>query len=54
MNEGLVKLWNEQVKPNDIVYILGDFSLNPKAVRDFAPRLNGIKHLILGNHDAPF
>lgn len=54
MNEGLVKLWNEQVGPNDIVYILGDFSLSPKAVKDFAPRLNGTKHLICGNHDAPF
>ena len=54
MNEGLVKLWNEQVGPNDEVYILGDFSLSPKAAQQFAPRLNGTKHLILGNHDAPF
>ena len=49
-----MKLWNEQVAPDDIVYIIGDFSLSPKAAQQFAPRLNGTKHLILGNHDAPF
>lgn len=54
MNEGLVKLWNEQVNPQDEVYVLGDFSLSPKMVMQFANRLNGKKHLILGNHDAPF
>lgn len=54
MNEGLVKLWNEQVSKNDTVYVLGDFSLSPKAVIQFAPRLNGKKILICGNHDAPF
>tara|TARA_R110000868_G_scaffold66014_5_gene196986 strand:- start:576 stop:1253 length:678 start_codon:yes stop_codon:yes gene_type:complete len=54
MNEGLVKLWNEQVNPEDVVYIIGDFSLSPGAVRDYAHRLNGTKHLVLGNHDAPF
>lgn len=54
MNEGLVKLWNEQVNPQDLVYIIGDFSLSPKAAQEFAPRLNGTKILICGNHDAPF
>lgn len=54
MNEGLVKLWNEQVTPQDEVFIIGDFSLSPKAVMEYANRLNGTKRLILGNHDAPF
>jgi calcineurin-like phosphoesterase family protein len=36
------------------LYILGDFSLSPKAVMEFAHKLNGKKHLICGNHDAPF
>jgi len=54
MNEGLVAIWNKAVRPQDIVYVLGDFSLSPKAAQLYAPRLNGTKHLILGNHDAPF
>jgi calcineurin-like phosphoesterase family protein len=51
MNDTLVANWNSTVKPNDTVYILGDFSLDKNAIRDILPRLNGIKHLIAGNHD---
>lgn len=53
MNEFLIDKWNRKVKPNDVVYHLGDFSLS----RDFGivnsvfERLNGQKNLILGNHD---
>lgn len=54
MNEGLVTLWNEQVKSNDIVFVLGDLSLSPKAMEQYSHRLNGIKRLIPGNHDAVF
>jgi calcineurin-like phosphoesterase family protein len=54
MNEGLVKLWNEQVNPQDEVWVLGDFSLSPKMVLQFVNRLNGKKKIVLGNHDAPF
>jgi calcineurin-like phosphoesterase family protein len=51
MNEELIKRWNERVKPEDTVYHLGDFALAHRAVTVFAPRLNGHKHLIMGNHD---
>lgn len=54
MNEAMVKIWNETVGPEDTIYVVGDFSLSPKAVETYLPRLNGEKHLILGNHDAPF
>jgi calcineurin-like phosphoesterase family protein len=55
MNEGMIENWNKVVTNDDIVYILGDFSLSPKAVELILPRLNGKeKILILGNHDAPF
>lgn len=52
MNEGLIENWNENVKPNDIVYHLGDFSFGStentiKIIR----RLNGLKHFVSGNHD---
>lgn len=51
MNEEMVKRWNSVVGPGDVVYYLGDFSLANRSVEYFAPRLNGEKHLIMGNHD---
>lgn len=51
MNEAIVSQWNSQVKTEDIVYVLGDFSLNPNAMSLFFPRLNGSKVLVAGNHD---
>lgn len=52
-NETIIKNWNEVVKPTDMVYHLGDFAMgnNLKLLRDWLSRLNGQKHLILGNHD---
>lgn len=55
MNRVLIHNWNECVMPEDHAYILGDFSLKGPAHKDalesVVSRLNGIKHLILGNHD---
>lgn len=51
MNEELVQSWNELVEENDTVYYLGDFSLKIAAMEQYAPRLNGKKILIAGNHD---
>lgn len=51
MNEGLIRNWNACIKPNDIVYHLGDFMFGVKHLADIGARLNGRKYLILGNHD---
>jgi calcineurin-like phosphoesterase family protein len=51
MNEALVHSWNELVAKDDTVYYLGDFSLKNSAMEQYAPRLNGTKILIAGNHD---
>lgn len=51
MNEIIINNYNILVKPNDIVYHLGDFAMAFKPVQLIAPRLMGKKHLILGNHD---
>lgn len=51
MNESLIRLWNERVKPEDTVYYLGDFSLALRPVETITPKLNGHKILIPGNHD---
>jgi calcineurin-like phosphoesterase family protein len=50
MDEELVKRFNEQVRPNDKCYFLGDVVINRKALSTLA-RLNGDKVLIRGNHD---
>jgi len=52
MDEALINNWNNLVKPNDTVYHLGDFAFLPYFnIKQIANRLNGTKHLILGNHD---
>ena len=52
MNELLIESWNKQVNPTDTVYHLGDFSLGTaNKTEAILARLNGYKHLILGNHD---
>ena len=50
MDEHMVKVWNETVKPTDKVYHLGDVVINRKAL-SIMHRLNGDKVLIKGNHD---
>lgn len=46
MNEIIVKLWNQTVKPEDKVYHLGDFG-----DYKFCKKLNGKIILILGNYE---
>ena len=50
MDEAMVQLWNETVRPEDKVYHLGDVVINRKALH-ILHRLNGDKVLIKGNHD---
>ncbi|HEU5048149.1 MAG TPA: hypothetical protein VFT64_09945 [Rickettsiales bacterium] len=47
-DEELVRRWNGVVGKTDIVWHIGDFAVGSIAI---AGRLNGKKHLILGNHD---
>ena len=51
MNEAMIKNWNETVRPNDKIYVLGDVAMNKNAFHAVMPRLNGDKILIKGNHD---
>ena len=54
MNQYLIDTWNSQVKPQDTVYHLGDFSFMPKKEgQAVLSKLNGHKNLIAGNHDTP-
>ena len=54
MNEELIRRFNSKVPKDGISYILGDLyisSQNPEILSSWIWRLNGKKHLILGNHD---
>lgn len=54
MNEAIISSWNSTVKnENDIIFMLGDFSYikNHSDNEALFRRLNGKKHLIVGNHD---
>ena len=52
MDGELIRRWNNKVKSDDIVYILGDISwYNSDKTCEILSRLNGQKHLIKGNHD---
>lgn len=52
MNERLIEQHNKVVKPNDIVYNLGDFSFQKiKDAVSILKKLNGRHRFIRGNHD---
>lgn len=52
MDETIIKRWNEVVKEDDIVYLLGDLMLNSnKRPEQYLSRLRGRLVLLRGNHD---
>lgn len=53
MTEALISNWNAVIREGDEVWVLGDFMMNTNAERisKNLSRLNGTKHLVVGNHD---
>lgn len=52
MDAAIIALWNETVGPNDIIFHLGDFCWNgAQKWVEILKQLNGVKYLIVGNHD---
>lgn len=52
MDEQLIKNWNAKVTKGDKVFVLGDFSFtNKERIKELVAALNGVKILVLGNHD---
>lgn len=52
MNEALIANWNQVVRPEDTVYVVGDLASSGAPIpRAELARLLGHKHLIRGNHD---
>lgn len=58
MNEGIIRQWNKQARPNDTIFVLGDIACaTDKKIAHNLPgileRLNGHIILVRGNHDTP-
>lgn len=52
MHESMIAKWNGRVGPDDVVWMLGDiFFCGEDEAVEILSRLNGAKHLLLGNHD---
>ena len=50
-DEHVIAKWNSVVHKRDVTYILGDITMEKSAPYPLLDRLNGIKHIVLGNHD---
>lgn len=54
MHYYIIRNWNSIVKPNDLVFHLGDFAMKyGEDIKTLVNSLKGIKVIILGNHDRP-
>ena len=55
MNAGIAEAWNALVTPEDTVWVLGDVAMGKlDEALPWVSKLNGTKHLVVGNHDRPF
>ena len=50
-DNAIIEHWMRIVQPDDIVYVLGDLSMNAQHGIDIIGSLPGRKRLITGNHD---
>lgn len=49
----IITSWNSVVTKKDVVFILGDITMEKHTPYNLLDKLNGIKKVILGNHDQP-
>lgn len=49
----IISNWNKIITKRDVVYILGDICMEKDLYSQYLPKLNGIKNVVLGNHDMP-
>ena len=50
-DEYIIEKYNSVVSKRDVTYILGDVTMEKSAPYELLDRLNGMKHVVLGNHD---
>jgi calcineurin-like phosphoesterase family protein len=53
MDSAMIECWNAVVGKHDVVWHLGDFAhrADPERARKIFHKLNGQKHIVIGNHD---
>lgn len=54
MNRHMMEVWNDTLRDDDEIYVIGDFAFVRKDTWDISTifyTLRGRKHLIIGNHD---
>ena len=49
----IIDCWNKKVSKRDIVYLLGDLTMEKRSPYPLLAKLNGTKRVIGGNHDRP-
>jgi len=49
----IISKWNSVVTKRDIVWILGDITMEKSGPYYLLDKLNGLKKVVLGNHDKP-
>lgn len=52
-DEHIISNWNNTVTKKDVVYVLGDITMEKNLYSLYLPQLKGVKKVILGNHDMP-
>jgi calcineurin-like phosphoesterase family protein len=50
-DEHVIAQWNSVVSKRDVTYVLGDVTMEKPGSYPLLDRLNGLKHVVLGNHD---
>ena len=50
-DEYIIEMWNKVVHKQDLTYILGDVTMESAKPYPLLSRLNGMKKIVLGNHD---
>jgi calcineurin-like phosphoesterase family protein len=50
-DEHAIAQWNSVVSKRDVTYVLGDVTMEKAGSYPLLDRLNGLKHVVLGNHD---
>jgi calcineurin-like phosphoesterase family protein len=50
-DEHVIAQWNSVVSKRDVTYVLGDVTMEKAGSYPLLDRLNGLKHVVLGNHD---
>jgi len=52
-DEYIISQWNKKVHKRDVTWILGDVTMESSKPYPLLNRLNGMKKVVLGNHDRP-